>query len=97
MQLVKLLAILFATVDIKKTFVIDGIPETLCVVALDIADQGENGTIRIPIEKVSYEFTQVAVDLEAEGMGTVGSDHVSLPLDNMWNFGYVGEFYLGSG
>ena len=20
-----------------------------------------------------------------------------MPLDNMWNFGYIGEFYLGSG
>ena len=95
--MVKLLAILFATINIERVFVIDGVPPTLYAVALDIEAENETGAIRIPIKKLPYEFTQVGAESETIGMGTVGSDHVRMSLDNMWNFGYVGEFYLGSG
>ena len=62
------------------------------MLALEITNQG---MIKIPIKKTAYQFAQV--DAEAASNGTIGNDHVSMPLDNMWNFGYIGEFYLGSG
>ena len=30
-------------------------------------------------------------------MGTIEKGKVSLDLINTWNYGYVGEFYIGSG
>ena len=30
-------------------------------------------------------------------MGTIGEDRVALDLVNTWNYGYIGEFYLGTG
>ena len=70
----------------------DGAQSTLFASALDISAGTESGTIRIPIKKHPIEFTQVNADT-----AHIGADHVHMPLDNMWNFGYVGEFYLGSG
>ena len=30
-------------------------------------------------------------------MGTISEDRVTLDLVNTWNYGYIGEFYLGTG
>ena len=66
------------------------------VVAVELEQDYIPQHITIPIQKIAYQYTQVDSQAEATGMGNVGSDHVAMPLDNMFNYGYVGEFYLGS-
>ena len=60
----------------------------------------QDGFVKIPIEKVAYTLTQVSsyAQLSAKAGQWAGSDgSVKMALDNAYNFGYIGEFYLGSG
>ena len=57
-----------------------------------LSESPSTGTIRVPLEKVSYSLAQVA----SENGSTIGQGEVVMTLDNTENMGYVGEFYLGS-
>ena len=49
--------------------------------------------IKIPIQKQPLQLAQA----ESQTVGRINLDKVSMPLDNKWNFAYIGEFFLGSG
>ena len=65
------------------------------MVALDVEAESEMNSIRIPIQKTPVQYAQV--DAAAESIGKINLDHAAMPLDDMWNFAYIGEFFLGSG
>ena len=52
-----------------------------------------NGMIRMEVEKVPLQFTQVS----AESSAAIGEGKARVDLANNWNYGYIGEFHLGSG
>ena len=52
-----------------------------------------NGMIRMEVEKVPLQFTQVS----AESSAAIGDGMARVDLANNWNYGYIGEFHLGSG
>jgi len=37
------------------------------------------------------------LDEEAALLSEISSDHVTMPLENNQNYGYIGIFYVGSG
>ena len=45
------------------------------------------------VEKVPLQFTQVS----AESSAAIGEGKARVDLANNWNYGYIGEFHLGSG
>ena len=49
--------------------------------------------IRMEVEKVPLQFTQVS----AESSAAIGEGKARVDLANNWNYGYIGEFHLGSG
>ena len=80
---------------VDKVIVLDGNPTTYTVVATEI--KAESETIRIPIQKTAIQLAQVDAAAEVESIGKINLDHAAMPLDDMWNFAYIGEFFLGSG
>ena len=54
-----------------------------------------SGVIRMPIEKVALQFTQV--DAVSASSASIEHGKVTLNMENTYNYGYIGEFHLGSG
>ena len=78
--------------EVSKTVFIDGAQMPYFAEAAKIQAKQESGMIKIPIQKQAVQLAQT----EAQTIGKISLDKVSMPLDNMWNFAYIGEFFLGS-
>lgn len=44
-------------------------------------------------------MNQIAADTDEEAalLSEIANDHVTMPLENNQNYGYIGIFYVGSG
>ena len=70
----------------------DQLPATANAIELTSGVES-NGMIRMPIEKVALQFTQVGT----ESAASIEQGKVRLDMKNTYNYGYIGEFHLGSG